>query len=408
MMPTALFLAALASVVISGSQGCVFLMGESPDSLVAPSGGTHWNYGFRGSDWVGVDSTNSSWACMTGQRQSPINIALRAPNTVQGQQRLRSTFSYSSMRSNGSNIQVFNNGHTVQVQWPARELQSQVLLPHVGGHVVDVTRPFVNASYLPVRAVPLQLHFHTASEHTIGGAYYPLELHIVHVVPQSSMPACPASGCLAVAGVMFALSDDDVDNPTLDSIWSVMPMREGLVNYMPANMTLNMQAMLPRNRTYVQYSGSLTTPPCSEGVLWHVFTNPVTISLRQLRAYELAVGLKECTGHSSHEVHASTQAHRKLSALGTPSATPSTSTFVRGAYSGFVPGPTITTTLGASSTSKAADPTALAMAAQLLPNSMRRLTGAHNSTEVECEVVSVGFSNRVVQPTYNRTRLVYN
>ncbi|GFH15732.1 carbonic anhydrase 1 small chain, partial [Haematococcus lacustris] len=62
---------------------------------------------------------------------------------------------------------------------------------------------------------------------------------------------------------------------------------------MPANMTLNMQAMLPRNRTYVQYSGSLTTPPCSEGVLWHVFTNPVTISLRQLRAYELAVGLKE-------------------------------------------------------------------------------------------------------------------
>ncbi|GFH15509.1 alpha-carbonic anhydrase domain-containing protein, partial [Haematococcus lacustris] len=140
---------------------------------------------------------------------------------------------------------------------------------HPGGHVLDVTRPFVNASYLPVRAVPLQLHFHTASEHTIGGAYYPLELHIVHVVPQSSMPACPASGCLAVAGVMFALSDDDVDNPTLDSIWSVMPMREGLVNYMPANMTLNMQAMLPRNRTYVQYSGSLTTPPCSEGVLWH-------------------------------------------------------------------------------------------------------------------------------------------
>ncbi|KAJ9516327.1 hypothetical protein QJQ45_001058 [Haematococcus lacustris] len=337
-------------------------------------------------------------------------------------------------------FEVFNNGHTVQVQWNTAELRSRILVPNVGGHVVDVARSSVNASYLPVIATPLQLHFHTTSEHTLEGAYYPLELHIVHVVPQTSLPACPASGCLAVAGVMLALSDDDADNPTLDSIWSVMPVREGLVNYMPVNTTLNIQALLPRNRTYVQYSGSLTTPPCTEGVLWHspctmqhhctaqrstapppvrllptwlaawlpaVFTNPVTISLRQLRAYELAVGLKECEGRSNRKLQASAQTHRKLA---TSHAPPTTHSFVRGAYSGFVRSPPATTTfLGAGSNVQAADATLLAMAAQLLPSSMRRLSGddSERTAAGECRVVSMGFSNRDIMPINNRTRLVY-
>ncbi|GFH25088.1 alpha-carbonic anhydrase domain-containing protein [Haematococcus lacustris] len=256
MASTTLFLAALASVVIFGSQGCVFLMGEAPDSLAQHPAGTHWTYG---ADWDGFDDLNTSWTCMTGRRQSPINVALKSPNTVPGQPRLKTTWSYTRMRSNGSNIKVFNNGHTVQVQWNTAELRSRILVPNVGGHVVDVTRSSVNASYLPVIATPLQLHFHTTSEHTLEGAYYPLELHIVHVVPQTSLPACPASGCLAVAGVMLALSDDDADNPTLDSIWSVMPIREGLVNYMPANKTLNIQALLPRNNVH-QPSHHLPAP----------------------------------------------------------------------------------------------------------------------------------------------------
>jgi hypothetical protein len=159
--------------------------------------------------------------------------------------------------------QVFNNGHTIQVQWTPGALQSSVRVPAPGNsspacvlcacdnrcfctpssvrcshnyladdyqyvifclNVNTVYHPTVTAcppiagnditdyvnqgSLLNLRTVtaePLQLHFHTDSEHVVEGVYHPLEMHIVHRVSQSQLPGCPASGCLFVTGVLIKL-----------------------------------------------------------------------------------------------------------------------------------------------------------------------------------------------------------
>ena len=73
-----------------------------------------------------------------------------------------------------------------------------------------------------------------------------------------------------------------------------MPTREGTFTNLPAGTTIKLGELLPSDRDYVTYEGSLTTPPCSEGLLWHVMTQPQRISFGQWNRYRLAVGLKEC------------------------------------------------------------------------------------------------------------------
>jgi carbonic anhydrase len=110
-----------------------------------------------------------------------------------------------------------------------------------------------------------QLHFHTPSEHTIDGTRYPAEVHLVHAADD---------GQLAVVGVMFEEGDE---NAALAEFWNNIPNIEeaGTVNF-------NAGSLLPDDRTAYTYSGSLTTPPCSEVVSWHVMETPVSISADQL------------------------------------------------------------------------------------------------------------------------------
>ncbi|GIL64606.1 hypothetical protein Vafri_18441 [Volvox africanus] len=184
-----------------------------------------------------------------------------------------------------------------------------------------------------VRATPTQFHFHTMSEHLIMGKHYPLELHIVHKI--TDLPAC-ASGCYSVTGVLFELTDDG-DNPLLDSVWAAMPMREGQVNFMPAGAEIRLGEFLPpaKVREYVTYEGSLTTPPCTEGLLWHVMMHPQKISRAQWKKYKTAVSFKDCAlknatstaGHGHHRHH-----HRRLLAEEEPAGNPEDYTCTVAAY----------------------------------------------------------------------------
>ena len=110
-----------------------------------------------------------------------------------------------------------------------------------------------------------QLHFHTPSEHTIDGTRYPAEVHLVHAADDAQ---------LAVVGVMF---EEGEENAALAEFWNNIPNIEeaGTVNF-------NAGSLLPDDRTAYTYSGSLTTPPCSEVVSWHVMETPVSISAEQL------------------------------------------------------------------------------------------------------------------------------
>jgi carbonic anhydrase len=177
--------------------------------------------------------------CSTGKAQSPIDIgdAVKADLTPLA-------FSYRS-----SSATVLNNGHTIQV--------SPV---DAGGITLS------SGDYSLV-----QLHFHTPSEEKIQGRAYPLVAHFVHR---------NAAGELAVVAVLF---EEGVENPALQSILSNMPKTTGDMVNLPLQ---NIADLLPATRHYYSYMGSLTTPPCSEGVRWHVLTQPVQLSAAQLQAFQ--------------------------------------------------------------------------------------------------------------------------
>jgi carbonic anhydrase len=204
----------------------------------------HWSYSGEGApqNWGNLDSKFA--ACATGKSQSPIDLG-KAVKDASHPVRLD--------YKKGAN-EILNNGHTVQVNYqPGSSLK-------VGGRSFELK----------------QFHFHAPSENTFNGKHFPLEGHLVHA---------DKDGNLAVVAVMF---NEGAANPLLASLWKMMPAREG-ENKALANPLSAIQ-MLPADRHYYMFTGSLTTPPCSEGVRWLVIQKPVTASKAQIAEFTKAMG----------------------------------------------------------------------------------------------------------------------
>ena len=145
---------------------------------------------------------------------------------------------------------MVNNGHTVQVGYaPGSTLQ-------LDGTTFELK----------------QFHFHAPSENLIEGKSYPLEGHLVHVSDK---------GEIAVVAVMFEAGKA---NPALAAAWSALPAKVGEIQALKTPLVA--EQLLPENRDYYRFSGSLTTPPCSEGVRWLVMKQPVEVSQAQIDAFK--------------------------------------------------------------------------------------------------------------------------
>lgn len=118
----------------------------------------------------------------------------------------------------------------------------------------------------------LQVHFHTPSEHAINGERQPLVAHFVHATE---------AGELGVLGVMY---EEGAANGALDRIV------RGVDSGNDSIIQLDLTDMLPANLDVYRYMGSLTTPPCSEGVNWHVVAEPATASAEQIATLRNALG----------------------------------------------------------------------------------------------------------------------
>ncbi len=206
----------------------------------APQAAPHWTYeGEEGpGHWGDLDPSFA--ACKTGKSQSPIDLAAAEqtdlPNIV---------FHYAP-----SGMTILNNGHTIQVNYdPGSSIE-------LGGERYDLK----------------QFHFHTPSEHSLEGKLYPLELHLVH---QSQ------DGRLAVVGILF---EAGVENPVLQAVWDKMPATQ--TDAAATGVEIDAADFLPAVQSVYRYSGSLTTPPCSEGVTWSVMTSLVQASPAQIAAFE--------------------------------------------------------------------------------------------------------------------------
>jgi len=204
----------------------------------------HWGYSGEAAPvkWGSLDPAFA--ACATGKAQSPVDVPSSAPGKAQP----------AKIAYRAGAADIVNNGHTVQVDYKP-------------GSVVTVDG----------RAYELkQFHFHAPSENRIDGKTFPLEGHLVHA---------DAQGKLAVVAVMFT---EGADNAALASLWKNLPTHEGEKQAVPASFDAS--ALLPAERSYYRFAGSLTTPPCSEGVTWLVMRTPVTASAAQVAAFTKAVG----------------------------------------------------------------------------------------------------------------------
>lgn len=180
--------------------------------------------------------------CKTGQSQSPINLT----GAAAGSPGLNLNYTTSP-------VKILHNGHTVQANLDGKSTLT------TGGKEYSL----------------VQFHFHAPSEHTIDGKPADLVAHLVHK---------SADGALAVVGVLF---NEGVENSFLGKFWEHLPAQKSPEH--DTGVTVDLNEVLPAVRGHYAYSGSLTTPPCSEGVSWFVMHTPVTISSAQLAAFRKVI-----------------------------------------------------------------------------------------------------------------------
>ncbi|MFI9402911.1 carbonic anhydrase [Nocardia sp. NPDC052316] len=195
----------------------------------------HWDYDAEGPDhWADLD--HDYLTCKSGHEQSPIDL----PSHTRLDPAEHITLDYGSVPT----LRLVDNGHTVQANLQAG-----------------------NGNRLVVGAVPYELtqfHFHLPSEHTVDGSGTAMELHLVH---KSS------AGKLAVLGVLL----EAVDAPSaFDEILLTAPTTVDAETIVETPTDL--RALLPADLDQFRYQGSLTTPPCSEGVSWTVLEHPVPVA----------------------------------------------------------------------------------------------------------------------------------
>ena len=147
-----------------------------------------------------------------------------------------------------------NNGHTIQVNYPE------------GGNTLSV-----NGRTYTLK----QFHFHVPSENQIKGRTFPMEAHFVHL-DENRQPL-----------VLAVLYEPGKTNDRLAPIWNVMPMKEGKVNL---DKAFDASTLLPKRLKYYRFAGSLTTPPCSEGVSWLLLKTYDHIDQAQAEKFTRAIG----------------------------------------------------------------------------------------------------------------------
>lgn len=210
-------------------------------ALGAESGHGAWDYGTDAGPAVWGDLDAAYAACGAGQKQSPVDIS---GDLAEGEARL-------ALDYRAGPASIVNLGHTIQVNAPS------------GGEL----------TFDGERYELLQFHFHTPSENTFEGLHYPLEIHFVHR---------SAEGALAVVALMVRRGGSGpVDK---------LPLPEAEGDSISLGDAFDASALIPQSDVHVTFEGSLTTPPCSEGVRWIVLREAASADASWISALEAHLG----------------------------------------------------------------------------------------------------------------------
>ncbi len=200
---------------------------------------SHWGYTGHNTPDTWGHLSEKYRECGVGANQSPINIT----------HSLHAHLPPLAPHYAGRSKNIVDNGHTVQVNMePGNTFK-------IDGDTFELK----------------QFHFHSPSENHINGQSFPLEAHFVNL---------DKKGNIAVIAVMFK---EGKANKALEKVWAKIPGKEGESNTLKLAGIAN--AIMPKNKHYYRFNGSLTTPPCTEGVRWFVLKTPVTVSKEQVEKF---------------------------------------------------------------------------------------------------------------------------
>ncbi|MFH4966463.1 carbonic anhydrase family protein [Gaetbulibacter sp. M235] len=199
----------------------------------------HWSYQGETSPehWIEIEKNSDC----DGKRQSPINIIDINTISVDSAKGLNILYSPETILN-----KVVNNGHSIQFDFNS------------GDSIVYKNEVF----HLK------QIHFHESSEHIINGVKYPTEIHLVHQSDSKKLT------------VLSILCMEGQESQLFEFFESFLPIESG--QFKNIDKTIDLMNLLPEDKSFYSYSGSLTTPPCTENVNWVVFKQPIIISLEEV------------------------------------------------------------------------------------------------------------------------------
>lgn len=216
----------------------------------------------------GPDKWNRANGDCAGKHQSPINIVTR--KTLKDER--LTPFKFSSYQESFRGT-IKNNGHSVQVA-----------IPHLRN---------ISGGNLPTSYKAVQFHLHRGtnggpgSEHTIDGEQYPMELHIVHMKHQYADLATALQDKEGVAVLGFFYERSNSPNKKYEPIINALKSIKDK-NNSTSLPSISLAQLIPQEvnlTSYYRYKGSLTTPGCTESVIWTLFESPIPLSMDQLRAF---------------------------------------------------------------------------------------------------------------------------
>ncbi len=201
---------------------------------------THWSYeGSEGPDeWASLDSEYG--LCETGREQSPVNIT----GATSGK------FPPAMLFYTPENLTLTNNGHAIEVE--LHEPQSSM---SIAGKTYGLA----------------QFHVHTPAEEKVDGQSFAASIHLVHLTDEGD------------AAVLGLLAEPGPENPVIAKLIERMPLDPEETAEVEGDADLT--ELIPNDTEAFRYKGSLTTPPCTEGITWTVFKQPITMSPEQLEAF---------------------------------------------------------------------------------------------------------------------------
>jgi len=232
---------------------------EGKDSSAKKDGKAHdVHWGYEGDN--GPEHWGSNFpVCGTGKKQSPLNIV--GP--------FEKSKDVLSVDYKEGPLKILNNGHTIQVNVEP-------------GSTLTINKETFDL---------LQFHFHRPSEEQVDGKNSAMVAHFVHK---------SKDGKLAVIGVML---NEGKDNAAIKTLWANLPPKEG-AEYLPEKVNFNPGSMLPKELGFYNYEGSLTTPPCTEGVQFYILKKPVDISKDQVGKFPFKLNARPVQSLNGRKINA--------------------------------------------------------------------------------------------------------